>query len=228
MAGGKPQASGAHRPTSGARHTLTRVLRNKLVAGLLILIPIVLTVKALTWLFVFLDGLTAPLALWLFERHVPGIGFAVTLVVILLTGLLFSAGPLRRALEWIEELLDMVPVAGTVYGTTKKVLAGFGDTDAQHAFQRFVLARLPGRTTPGFLMSSFTLHRADGTQQPLATVYVPTNHLYVGDIVVLPAADVIETELSVEDGVSLILSAGASTPSVVRERQRQASGASAE
>ena len=67
----------------------------------------------------------------------------------------------------------MVPVAGTVYGTTKKVLAGFGDSGAQRAFQRFVLARLPGRTTPGFLMSTFTLHRADGAQQALATVYVP-------------------------------------------------------
>ena len=48
-------------------------------------------------------------------------------------------------------------------------------------------------------------------------MYVPTNHLYVGDVVVLPRADVIETDLSVEAGVSLILSAGASVPPVMAE-----------
>jgi len=218
MAAQDPAGRDARVFAPGKRHPLTRVLRNKLVAGLLILIPIVLTVKALIWLFAFLDGLAEPLAFFFLQRRIPGLGFAVTLAVVLLTGLLFSAGPLRKLLVWLEDLLDMVPLAGAVYGTTKKVLAGFGDE--RPAFQRFVLAQLRGRTTPGFLMSSFTLHRADGAQQPLSTVYVPTNHLYVGDVVVLPAADVIETELSVEDGISLILSAGASTPAVVRERSR--------
>jgi len=107
---------------------------------------------------------------------------------------------------------------GTVYGTTKKVLSGFGKPDAQSVFQRFVLARLPGRTTPGFLTGTFTLKRRDQTVESFCTVYIPTNHLYVGDVVVLPAADVIETDLSIEDGVSIILSAGASVPATVTER----------
>jgi uncharacterized membrane protein len=110
-----------------------------------------------------------------------------------------------------------VPLVGTVYGTTKKVLAGFGNAQEQSAFQRFVLARLPGRTTPGFLTGSFSLERLDGSTQQLCTVYVPTNHLYVGDVVVLPVEDVLQTDLSVEDGVSLILSAGASVPTRVGE-----------
>jgi uncharacterized membrane protein len=111
-----------------------------------------------------------------------------------------------------------VPLVGTVYGTTKKVLSGFGNPNAENAFQRFVLAQLPGRTTPGFLTGTFTLQRRSGEKYTLCTVYVPTNHLYVGDVVVLPAEDVIETDLSVEDGVSLILSAGSSVPPVVGER----------
>jgi uncharacterized membrane protein len=65
---------------------------------------------------------------------------------------------------------------------------------------------------------TFTLRRRDGSRETLCTVYVPTNHLYVGDVVVLPEKDVIETDISVEDGVSLILSMGASTPAVVAER----------
>lgn len=201
------------------RHTrLSRLLRNKFVAGLIILIPIVLTVKALWWLFLYVDGLAEPVAQALFGRPIPGIGFVITLAVVFLAGLLFSAGPFKKVLDAIEDLLDDVPLVGTVYGTTKKVLSGFGNPDAQSAFQRFVFAQLPGRTTPGFLTGSFTLRRRDGTQYTLHTVYIPTNHLYVGDVVVLPAEDVIETDLSVEDGVSLILSAGASVPPRVGER----------
>lgn len=200
------------------RHGVARLLRSKFVAGLVVLVPIVITVQALRWLFVFVDGLARPLAEAVVGRPIPGIGFLTTLAIVFLTGLLFSAGPLKVLLEGVEGLLDDVPLVGTVYGTTKKVLAGFGNAQARSAFQRFVFAKLPGRTTPGFLTGSFSLRRRDGSAQQLCTVYVPTNHLYVGDVVVLPVEDVLETDLSVEDGVSLILSAGASVPPEVGEK----------
>jgi uncharacterized membrane protein len=200
-------------------HTrLSRLVRNKFVAGLIILIPIVLTVKALWWLFAYVDGLADPVAQALFGRQIPGIGFVITVAVVFLAGLLFSAGPFKKVLDALENLLDDVPLVGIMYGTTKKVLSGFGNPDTQNAFQRFVFAQLPGRTTPGFLTGTFHLQRRDGTLYTLHTVYIPTNHLYVGDVVVLPAEDVIETDLTVEDGVSLILSAGASVPGRVGEK----------
>jgi len=195
------------------------ILRSKFIAGLVILIPIIVTGKALVWLFSYLDELAQPLAAALAGRPLPGAGFALTVGVVFLTGVLFSSGPLRRVLDGIDDLLGIVPVVGAVYGTTKKVLEGFGRDDSEAAFKRFVLARLPGRTTPGFLTGSFTLERLDGSRQTLCTVYVPTNHLYVGDVVVLPESDVIDTDLSVEDGVSLVLSVGASAPETVAERR---------
>jgi uncharacterized membrane protein len=204
--------------SSPSRTPFSRHLRNLFLGGLVVVVPIVLTVNALVWLFRFVDGLAGPLAEALLGRAVPGIGFVTTVAVVLLAGFLFSFGPLRRLLDSAEQVLDAVPVVGVVYGTTKKVLSGIGGPGSENAFKRFVLARLPGRTTPGFLTGSFTLKRKDGAEQAVCAVYVPTNHLYVGDVVVLPAEDVIETDLSVEDGVSLMLSAGASVPRVVRER----------
>lgn len=200
------------------RPTFSRHLRNLFLGGLVVVVPIVITVNALLWLFRFVDGLAGPLAEALLGRAVPGIGFVTTVGVILLAGLLFSFGPLQRVLLGAEQLLDAVPVVGLVYGTTKKVLSGIGGPGSENAFKRFVLARLPGRTTPGFLTGSFTFRRKDGAEHEVCTVYVPTNHLYLGDVVVLPASDVIETDLSVEDGVSLMLSAGASVPRVLSER----------
>jgi len=183
-----------------------------------VLVPIVLTVKALTWLFTFVDGLSRPWLEELLNRNVPGIGFVLTIAVVFLAGFVFSLGPLKRLLESVDDLVDAIPLVGSVYGTTKKVLTGFGGKGGEKAFQRFVLARLPGRTTPGFVMGTFRLSMRDGEAFDVATVYVPTNHLYVGDVVVLPVEDVIETDLSVEDGVSLVLSAGASVPPLVRQR----------
>ncbi|HXY41506.1 MAG TPA: DUF502 domain-containing protein [Vicinamibacteria bacterium] len=198
--------------------SFSRTLRKLFLGGLVVTIPIVLTVNALLFLFRLLDGLAQPLAQAVLGRTIPGIGVVITLAVVLLAGFLFSFGPLKRLLDSTEQVLDAVPVVGLVYGTTKKVLSGIGRPGSEHAFQRFVLARLPGRTTPGFLTGSFTLRQKDGQERALCTVYVPTNHLYVGDVVVLPADDVIQTDLSVEDGISLMLSAGSSVPRVVRQR----------
>lgn len=196
----------------------TARLRNAFVGGLVVLVPIVITLKALWWLFSYLDGLAHPLANLLLGRDIQGLGFLITLATILLAGLLFSAGPLKRLLDGAGAILDAVPVVGAVYGTTKKVLSGFGGPESKDAFQRFVLARLPGRTTPGFVTGSFKLTLRDGATHDVLTVYVPTNHLYVGDVVILPQEDVVETDLSVEDGISLLLSAGASVPLSIKER----------
>ena len=193
-------------------------LRNKFIAGLVILIPIMLTAKALWWLFTYVDGLAQPIGVVMVGRPIAGLGFVLTIAIVFLAGFLLSAGPLQRILHMFEGMIDDVPLVGSVYGTTKKVLAGFGKEDSQSAFQRFVFARLPGRTTPGFVTGTFTLTRADGTVYTLCAVYIPTNHLYVGDVVILPLEDVIDTDLTVEDGVSLLLSAGASIPALVNEK----------
>jgi uncharacterized membrane protein len=201
--------------------TRTRVsptIRRLFLGGLVVTVPIVLTVKSLVWLFLFVDGLAQPLGVLLVGREVAGMGFVMTVGTVLLAGLLTSFVPLKKLLDAFERLVETVPVVGLVYGTTKKVLSGIGGPGSEHAFKRFVLARLPGRTTPGFLTGSFRLRFKDGSEHEVCTVYVPTNHLYVGDVVVLPVDDVIETDLSIEEGISLMLSAGASVPSVVRER----------
>jgi uncharacterized membrane protein len=200
------------------RRTFGVTLRNKFIAGLVILIPMMLTAKALWWLFTYVDELAQPIGVVMVGRPIAGLGFVLTIAIVFLAGFLLSAGPLQRILRTFEDVIDDVPLVGSVYGTTKKVLAGFGKEDSQGAFQRFVFARLPGRTTPGFVTATFTLTRADNSVYSLCAVYIPTNHLYVGDVVILPIEDVIDTDLSVEDGVSLLLSAGASMPPLVHEK----------
>jgi uncharacterized membrane protein len=202
-----------------ALHRVLRVFRNKFIAGLIILIPIVITAKVLWWLFGYVDALASPLTKTAAGEEVPGVGFALTLGVVLGTGLLFSAGPLRRLLDGLVDVLESVPVAGPLYGTIRKVLSGLGSPQAREAFKRFVLVRGAEGLSPGLVMGPVALERRDGSEK-MVVVYIPTNHLYLGNIVVVPEADVIHTDVPVEDGISLILSAGSSFPSIVRERAR--------
>ncbi len=203
-----------------ALNQLLRILRNKFIAGLIILIPIVVTAKSLWWLFGYVDELARPLTKTAAGEEIPGVGFALTLGVVLLTGLLFSAGPLRRVLDGLVEVLENVPVVGLLYGTIRKVLSGLGSPQGREAFQRFVLVRRDGGFSPGFVMGPVALERRSSPAEAKVVVYVPTNHLYLGNIVVVPESDVIHTDVPVEDGISLILSAGSSFPRVVRERAR--------
>jgi uncharacterized membrane protein len=202
---------------AAARKRITFGVKNVFIAGLLVLIPIVITVKALWWLFVYVDEISQPIAVQVAGRPVFGIGLLITVAVVFLFGLLFSKGPMRRLLDQVEDALDDVPLVGTVYGTTKKVLSGFQPGE-QGAFQRFVFVRLPGRMMPGFITRQFTIGGSGGTDQRWFAVYVPTNHLYVGDVLIVAPEDVVQTELTVEDGVSLILSTGAAVPERLTRR----------
>lgn len=197
-----------------------RMFRNKFIAGLIILVPIVLTVKVLWWVFGYVDELARPLTKTAAGEEIPGVGFALTLGVVLVTGLLFSAGPLHRLLDGLVDVLESIPVVGPTYGTIRKVLSGLGSPQAREAFQRFVLVRGAEGLSPGLVMGSVALERRSLPADTMVVVYIPTNHLYLGNIVVVPETDVIHTDVPVEDGISLILSAGSSFPSVVRERAR--------
>src|SRR2546426_10658072 len=95
--------------------TPSRTLRNKFIAGLIILIPIVITVKALWWLFSYVDSLARPVSAAIVGKEVPGAGFATTVAIVILTGILFSTGPLRRVLEGFEDVLESLPMAGRLY-----------------------------------------------------------------------------------------------------------------
>ena len=92
------------------RPGLFRVLRNKFVAGLIILVPLVITGQALWWLFAFLDNFARPWVAQLINHDLPGVGFIATVLVVLAAGLLFSAGPLKRLLDSFEEVIEYMPM----------------------------------------------------------------------------------------------------------------------
>jgi uncharacterized membrane protein len=190
-------------------------LRRSFIAGFFVTVPLVISVAALVWIFGIIDGFTAPLAARLLGREVPGLGLLITLLVILVVGAVATNVIGRRVLARGEGWLMRVPVFRTIYAPVKQLVAAFSP-DNEYGFKRVVMVDDPRRgLVMGFLTKEFTLDRGRGAEA-LVAVYVPTNHLYLGDVAVYQRDSVFFPDVSVEEGIRIFLTGGMSLPDKVQ------------
>lgn len=192
-------------------------LRRSFLTGLVVTVPLFITVVTLVWLFRFIDGVATPLSTNLIGREVPGLGVLITTAVILLAGALATNVLGRRILRRGEQWLLNVPLFKTVYAPVRQLVAAFSP-DSETGFKKVVIVDDSRRgLVLGFLTREFTLDRGNGPEAMVA-VYVPTNHLYLGDVVVYPRSRASFPDLSVEDGVRIFLTGGMALPPRISTR----------
>ena len=182
-------------------------LRRSFITGFFVSVPMVVSVAAILWMFRIVDGLTEGL----YERwtgvHIPGLGLLTTLAIVLLIGAVATNVIGRRLLGRGEQILMHVPVFRTVYAPVKQLILAFSP-DNEFGFKRVVMVEDGSRGFMlGFLTKEFLVDRGEGPQ-PFAAVYVPTNHLYLGDVVVCPIARVSFPDMTVEQGIRVFLTGG--------------------
>jgi len=194
-------------------------LQRSFIAGFFVAVPLVVSVLALVWAFQVLDGLSAPLVERLFGRPVPGVGLVLTALVILFVGMVAANVIGRQLLQRTEQYLMLVPLFRSVYAPVKQLIWAFNPQN-ESGFKRVVMVEDPQRgLLLGFLTREFTVER-DGRDEPFVAVYVPTNHLYLGDVFLYPRARLEYPDLSVEEGVRIFLTGGMALPPRVEERPR--------
>lgn len=190
-------------------------LRRRFLTGFFVTVPLFISVAALVWIFNVVDGLTTPLYNRLLGNPVPGLGMLSTLVAIMLVGVIATNVIGRRFLQRGEEILLRVPVFRTIYAPVKQLVIAFSP-DNESGFKRVVLIEHASRGYAiGFLTKEFTVDRANG-REALIAVYVPTNHLYLGDIVICRRDHALFPDISVEEGIRIFLTGGMALPPTVR------------
>ena len=190
-------------------------LRRSFLAGFFVTVPLVISIAALVWIFGIIDDFTAPLATRLVGRAAPGVGILITVLFVLAVGAVATNVIGRRILGRAEQLLTRVPVFKTIYSPVKQLVAAFSP-DNEYGFKRVVMVEDERRgLVMGFLTKEFTVDRGQGPEQLIA-VYVPTNHLYLGDIVLYPRARAFFPDVSVEEGVRIFLTGGMSLPDKIK------------
>jgi uncharacterized membrane protein len=192
-------------------------LRRSFVAGFFVTVPLVVSVVAIVWAFRFADGVTSALGERILGRPWPGLGLVVTAVAILAIGALTTNMLGRRFLEKGENILQHVPLFRTIYAPVKQLVSAFSP-DNEFGFKRMVLLEDQGRSMLGFLTKEFTVDRGRGPETMLA-VYVPTNHLYLGDVILYPRERALFPDLSVQEGIRIFLTGGMSLPGRIAPRK---------
>jgi uncharacterized membrane protein len=193
-------------------------LRRSFLTGLVVTVPMFITVVTLVWTFRVIDGVARPLSMYFLGREVPGLGVLGTGAVILLVGAIATNVIGRRVLQRGEKWLLNVPLFKTVYAPVKQLVAAFSP-DSESGFKRVVIVEDTKRgLVIGFLTREFVLNRGAGPEEMIA-VYVPTNHLYLGDVGVYPRSQAFYPDLTVEEGIRIFLTGGMALPASLKQQK---------
>lgn len=185
----------------------------RFLTGFFVTVPAIAT----SWLlYVFwdkIDDFFSPGYEQLFGRRIPGLGFLTAVGLILLVGIIARNVVGRRVVAWLEGLMLRIPIFRSIYPSVKQLLESFSP-EKRNSFKEVLLAEHPrkGEYVFGFRTGDLLVDGPEGKLE-LVTVFVPSNNLYLGDVILVPKDEVIHTGLTVEEGLRIILSAGTAVPS---------------
>ena len=194
-------------------------MKKYLITGLLIWIPLVITLWVLKLVVDTLDQtlLLLPPALrtesWI-GFHVPGLGVLLTGLIVLVTGVLTANFIGAKLVFWWNEILHRIPFVSSIYSSVKQVSDTLFSSSGQ-AFRRAVLVQWPreGMWTIGFLTGVPRGDVVNHLKGDYLSVYVPTTPNPTGGYFVMaPRADVIELDMTVDEALKYIISMGVVAP----------------
>jgi len=194
-------------------------MKKYFITGLLIWVPLVITLWVLDFLISTMDqSLRLLPPEWrpeaLFGYHIPGLGVILTLVVVFLTGL-FTANILgQRLVKFWEWLLSRIPVVKSIYSGVKQVSDTLFSGQGQ-AFRKVLLVQYPreGSWIIAFQTGQPGGDVADHLKGEYVSVYVPTTpNPTSGFFLMIPKSDVIELDMSVDEALKYIISMGVAAP----------------
>ncbi len=191
---------------SGFRHHL----QNKFIAGVVIVLPIGVTIILLQMMFRWLDGLFAPLALHITERPIPGLGIISSLLIIFGVGLLVTNIVGRAFVSFGEQLVAKIPFIRSVYSGAKQFLETL-TAEQRRAFTQVVLIEYPkkGSYTIGFVTAETTGEIQEKIPEPLLNIFVATTpNPTTGFLLLVPQKEAIVLPITVEDGIKIVVSGG--------------------
>lgn len=208
---------------------LSALLRTRIIAGLVTVVPIWVTYVIVRWIFDMMRGATQPLADRVatavlesttilpatvkdyVEWTVPLVAVLLTLFILYLLGLLTANVFGRRLIQFFEGIFTKLPLVKTIYSSTKQIVMTLGGAQPVH-FQRVVLVEFPhpGMKCIAFLTS--VMEDAD-TGRKMANVFISTTpNPTTGYMQIVPLERVSETSWTLEEAVKLLMSGGIVSP----------------
>jgi uncharacterized membrane protein len=190
-----------------------RRLWNTFLKGLAAVLPVTLTIYLVVWLGRLAESfLGAPLRMLLpSERYWPGLGLLAGFLLVLSVGVLVDAYVVRRLFRFGESLLARIPIVKSIFGALKDFTRFLPAGEKSRDLKRVVLWQLGAARLIGFVTEENVSPRLLGGQaRGVVAVYFPMSYQIGGYTLYLPPGELQETDLSVEEGMRLVLIGGVS------------------
>jgi len=194
---------------------LGRKLRGHILAGILVVVPIGVTVLILIWIFSGIDNVLQPVIKTVWGDTIPGVGFGITIVLIYLIGVIASNVLGKKLVGYGESLLAKVPGFRQIYTGIRQILLSFS-APRQAGFMQVVLVEFPrkGMRAIGFVTNEST----DKAGETLLHIFVPTSpNPTSGFLQIVREDEIVRTKISVDDALKMLVSAGRVLPKEARE-----------
>ena len=202
-------------------------LRRYLVAGILVWLPLGVTIAIVSFLIRLMDNFVPEPAKARLQEllgiGIPGLGVILTIVLVLITGILTANIVGRSFLKGWESLLDRIPIARSIYSAAKN-FAEIVFSDSGNAFKKVLLVEYPrkGIYTITFQTATEIGELQARTGEDVVACFVPTTpNPTSGFIIVVPQKDTIELDMEVDEAVKLIMSLGVVVPQWSKDRTKE-------
>ncbi len=200
--------------------SISGLIRNRLISGLLVIVPLVISYQVLRFLLVKLDGFLNPLVSRYIGHEIPGLGIATTLLVVLLVGFIAHSVVGGRLIRAWEGFLIRVPIVRTVYSPAKQLLETF-TISADITYKRVALVEYPrkGVWIIGFLAQNVDL-TSGGIEDEYQAVFIPSTPTpFTGFVAMIPKSDIRPIDIDVEDALKFLVSGGVACPDLIRKEE---------
>ena len=194
-------------------HKIKLHFKRYFLTGLFVLLPVVVSLKVFVWLVTYVDDLLKPLLQDVLGEYFFGIGIAIIIALTFVVGMFAQNYIGRRLVRLVEIIFDRLPFIRTIHSVVRQLIEPFY-SEKGNSFRQVVMIEYPmeKRYSIGFIANE-DAGTDDGER--LVTVFIPSNHLHLGYLVVMPAKDVVPLEIGVEDALKTIVSCGIVIPAKI-------------
>ncbi|KAE9604141.1 hypothetical protein Lal_00002402 [Lupinus albus] len=219
-----PAKSSPNSPNYSTRRACCFVLQSwvskKFMTGCVVLFPVAVTFFITWWFIEFVDGFFSPMYTRL-GVDIFGLGFITSLVFVFLIGVFVSSWMGATVFSIGEWVIKKMPFVKHIYSASKQISAAVSPDQNTTAFKEVAIIRHPriGEYAFGFITSTVTLQK-ENEDEEVCSVFVPTNLLYIGDIFLVNSKDIIRPNLSIREGIEIIISGGMTMPQLLSPADR--------
>jgi uncharacterized membrane protein len=201
------------------RTKVNMVLRRYFLGGILVIVPLIITVVVLRFFFTKVDDILSPFITQAIGYKIPGLGFVATIILIFLAGFLTANVFGSRLFRMWEIFLVKTPLVRTIYSSSKKLVEAIATTD-KYTFKQVVLVEFPrkGVYYMAFMTNEIKVNM-EGKTQEFVSVFIPSTPTpFTGWTLLFHKDEIIPLEMTVEDGVKFFVSGGIASPPMFSQK----------